>query len=832
MSYLGFSEDSEQPPKKRQKSISSFSGDDSSGNLELSKTATLRSDGDYDLKLTLKGTSSVSSSTRNMDFLIIIDRSNSMVVNEAITETSGRLTALLPQALNLVDALNTNPGIDAQFRIMEFSGSGHPREVDDAVGSYHGTKVVDYSNWYTGTDAATNAKNRISVIRPYSQALYSGDNSSGRYYDYNKGEIVTANGIANVSVYGQYAKANFTDAHKQGTQFWYTLRATNYEAVFRTINEDNLMKNRDNAEKVIIFLTDGDPTVTWTKIKGTTCSCSGKSRDEFDHQWNSEGFGTTYGGTDNVAACLAEALKVVDDVEMDRFYAIGFGDVTSGNLKKLVDAATQTSYADFFYSSTLDLTAAFSNLVNQFDVKHYSGVTVTDTLRHGENNVLKVDVVDEATIQVEVRNKNGEKIGTYENGGKKVTLPITQLNASAESGPVLTVSRVGDDLILNFPDNYILETGYTYTLSAVIRPTEQAYREWQQDGYTDTPDGGTGTHAANGQNGLFSNDRAVVTYTFGGEQGETGAATYDHPVVRLDPGKLVITKSITGLTSAQIQNLDLTFTVDLTYPDNGDELGNEERTITIRPSDMTVDENDRYSYTISGLSPNTEYTVTESFTTPTGYRATSKVNGVTGKTVSGTVPKGGTERADFVNQYVLATSTVRVEKQVSGNLSSEDKEFSFTASMEDGDVTMAGISYVKYSKNANGALIAGSKTEITTDTFSFKLKDDEYCVFYDVPLNKSMRIGEKPEDYNLVKVLDDTGKSWIIWPDKSVMFLVTAVPSDSHEYGRWFTFYNDRTVVIETGISLDSLPYILILAGVAVAGAFLVLRKSRRRYED
>ena len=437
-----------------------------------------------------------------------------------------------------------------------------------------------------------------------------------------------------------------------------------------------------------------------------------------------------------------------------------------------------------------------------------------------------VDVTDDATIQVTVE-KAGTRTGTYSEAGNAVTLAATDTNTEAQ----LTARRDGDNLLLDFPSTYKLEPDYTYILSAVIKPTEASYRKYrdQDETYPETPDGNTGTHATNGEDGLYSNDQANVNYTYDGVSGQRAA--YAHPVVRLNPGKLIITKNITGLSAGEIDTLDLSFDLTITYPNDNDSTSDDAETRHITLSQMTKSTDGSYSYTITGLSPGTQYTITEAGAALDGYKVTTTVNGVKSVDASGTIAEGSTATVNYVNAYVKSITSVKVEKQVTGNMGDWEKRFSFTASLSGESSSMAGLTYVSYTKGEDGKLTAGAETKITTDTFNFHLKDDEYYIFYRVPMGANLTIRETPDDYILTKVeaTNLNGKE-LTRSGSSVTLPVSTLATDSN-CGHTVTFTNDRTVVIATGISLDSLPYLLILAGVAAAGIFLFLRKPRD-YED
>ena len=74
---------------------------------------------------------------------------------------------------------------------------------------------------------------------------------------------------------------------------------------------------------------------------------------------------------------------------------------------------------------------------------------------------------------------------------------------------------------------------------------------------------------------------------------------------------------------------------------------------------------------------------------------------------------------------------------------------------------------------------------------------------------------------------DETGASLTVTESETS----ASVTIEDVQPGMVITFTNTKNVIIETGISLDSLPYVLILAGVAAVAVLFLLRR-RRSYED
>ena len=172
------------------------------------------------------------------------------------------------------------------------------------------------------------------------------------------------------------------------------------------------------------------------------------------------------------------------------------------------------------------------------------------------------------------------------------------------------------------------------------------------------------------------------------------------------------------------------------------------------------------------------------------------------------------------------TKSLTVQKTVTGNLGDQDKLFTIkvTLTAEDGKSVNSDIAVSGGSDSGNTQTIAkgwtGSK-EVT-----IKLKHNETVRFDKIPVGVTYKVEEDashiaagavqtPEELNgdegyLVTYGNETG---------------TITKGTTKEA----TVTNDKSTTINTGISLDSLPYLLMLAAVAF-GTFVIFR--RRRVEE
>lgn len=163
----------------------------------------------------------------------------------------------------------------------------------------------------------------------------------------------------------------------------------------------------------------------------------------------------------------------------------------------------------------------------------------------------------------------------------------------------------------------------------------------------------------------------------------------------------------------------------------------------------------------------------------------------------------GDSTAAFTNTY--SAGTLKVTKTVTGNLGDKDKYFEFKVKLEGeaGKNTPTSFDVDSTSYTENPATIAlGVET-------SFYLKHGETLSISNIPYGVSYSVTETAvEGYTTTK----TGDSGTI---------------DNAEKTAAFT--NDKTTNVDTGISLDSVPFILILA--VCAGAAILFVTKRRSVE-
>lgn len=289
---------------------------------------------------------------------------------------------------------------------------------------------------------------------------------------------------------------------------------TNYQAGLTKAGEA-LRTARKDSTKIVIFLTDGEPTYY--------------------------GINTQGGGNVTYSEDYEGAIVGAQTIECDRFYSVGMGledsisiygknnegnrvvvDTMSGLelLTNVANATGSSAKQAINVGAGGNLDAVFSGIAGSITEYTASNVTITDKL------TPEVDFVDELG---EVTEKpENLTIKVLDKSKKDVT------NEEVTNGNIIpSYNPNTKQITLDFADDYKLKEGYTYSVTAKIKPNDQAKEKYKGNNYSypDTGEEGTGSTSA-GKNGIFSNveNSAKVTWTTNGEVKE---GKYNRPVVQI-----------------------------------------------------------------------------------------------------------------------------------------------------------------------------------------------------------------------------------------------------------------------------------------------------------
>ncbi len=274
-------------------------------------------------------------------------------------------------------------------------------------------------------------------------------------------------------------------------------------------------RNSDN-EKVVIFLSDGEPTYT---MKNGRQSGSGSSTRE---SYYTDAINEVTG-----SSTLKEA----------QFYSVYLTDGTKGGMEKFSNGLAQNGVQSEVKDGT-DLPDALKDILNQI-IPSYKNVSITDKLSE-----YVEFVEDEPTVTVKVE---------YADGREETLTEGEDYSKTTENDSVKVELLNGEEL----------SDGATYNISFKVKPTKKAEDDYISNNYTDEGDPGTGITSA-GKDGFFSNDESgtELTYTVGEE--EPKDVSYPRPVIQVTTHTLTYEKKWEHPASITDPNSDVTLKVGYT----------------------------------------------------------------------------------------------------------------------------------------------------------------------------------------------------------------------------------------------------------------------------
>jgi len=384
----------------------------------------------------------------------------------------------------------------------------------------------------------------------------------------------------------KYKLVTFSSSAKTKTNDW--VNGTNLKKAVKNLSADGGTNydqglsqaatainnsNRENAKKIVIFLTDGKPTYYGTKPYGY--------------------------GNETSKKTLEAAVTSAGKISCERFYAVGIGLPNSINiythddeekwehgyytwggwnqgtcpdggtysngydiseqisglsiLERLSGTVTASTKRAINYSNPSDLTGEFTSIAGDILTLACSKVTITDTLSK------YVDTTANTKIKVNIAQKTANGYTNVSGKGREFTLTDGSLAASdvyEGTTKIATVSYNKDTktAALKFEDSYTFKENYYYYLSITnVVPNQTAFDEYQKtaypnkgDKYTDASSDGysaveTGTSSEKA--GFYSNSAATISYKW---KDSNVTENYRKPVVQVE--QIRVKKTWVGIT--------------------------------------------------------------------------------------------------------------------------------------------------------------------------------------------------------------------------------------------------------------------------------------------
>ena len=393
------------------------SGEDPVENLtapDVHKILTDNENGTYNLSLSIKGQAKSVTEKTKAQVLVVLDTSSSMSKSSSISNT--RLD-------NAKDALHTL----AENLLSKNTGDA-PDRVQMSMFTFNNVANNDWTKW-------TNSKSEFDSE-----------------LDNVKAEIIGT---------GNETGTNWEDA----------------------LNKANNIEFAKDVEKYVIFVSDGNPTFYNTAYGNGIDQTGSLTTDSGSTTYN-ELYGVWGTGTDsneiNVRRSYERARGLAKDIVKSgkHFYTISaFQDVS--RMESLTAYAYSGSDAGTYpaqhYQEATDLdslTAAFDNIVSMITKDfHYSDVQFTDQLTSMTSTTNAVDftyTVTDAEGNTHTCTFN-DKDNTYSYKNSDGVKKFHSATYNKEDGTI-TWNMNPDD-----STHFILDDGYTYTVSFTVWPNQQAY---------------------------------------------------------------------------------------------------------------------------------------------------------------------------------------------------------------------------------------------------------------------------------------------------------------------------------------------------------------------
>ena len=303
----------------------------------------------------------------------------------------------------------------------------------------------------------------------------------------------------------------------------------NYEKGFVKANE--IFRNgRSDAQKVLIFITDGNPTYYTNHNTG----------------WNEGHVINRYS-----TMAMLHGQFALYAIDLDYFFSIGLGNQGDYDKLKLLTSSNdsdspvrgykgitlpapgvEVGASPYSAGSKNDFLNRMREIVNVLKNPRVSNVVLEDKLSQYAM-IAKDPSGNPYPLEIEVLGPTGVHTGNYI-ATNMYRLFSTPRNSLADI--VSSYNASTKTIRLEFPYAYTLETGYTYMIKAKIQTTQQANAIYSSTGHFQknsngsdvVGDPGTGSKSSN-QKGFYSNDLATLTYKY---KDKEIVETFKKPVIQ------------------------------------------------------------------------------------------------------------------------------------------------------------------------------------------------------------------------------------------------------------------------------------------------------------
>lgn len=346
-------------------------------------------------------------------------------------------------------------------------------------------------------------------------------------------------------------------------------QGTNYQQGLELAADVVKQPSSSEAKKIVIFLTDGQPTYYGSDHKGLGSDTSVNTLNGANTTAKTVNCDQFYA----VGINLADSIPVYDndDSKYEYVYDKRYGwrkverepvDYKSGNtiLEDIKNATGAAGYA-WNLSDASELPDKFGEIAGSITTIACENVVITDKLSQ------YVAVTENSKLRVKIAVKKQD--GTY-TPKLDQQFPLTGGSVTLNGGKkaVASYDAATKTAKLTFDSSYQLEQDYYYYITITnVTPTGEAFKAYEESGYNavgDTPtdeskDGyyavseeetASGKITSSGKRGFPSNERASVNYKYKGVQ--QPEEKYDDPVIQVE--QINVVKKWAGVEANDIKN--------------------------------------------------------------------------------------------------------------------------------------------------------------------------------------------------------------------------------------------------------------------------------------
>lgn len=260
-------------------------------------------------------------------------------------------------------------------------------------------------------------------------------------------------------------------------------------------------------------------------------------------------------------------------------------------------------------------------------------------------------------------------------------------------------------------------------------------------------------------------------------------------------GRVSVTDAAAGITK---DNMPVPTVDSVTYAEG--ESGSKPLAINL----PTYESVGVYTYTITETAGDTAGMVYD--TAPRTLKVTV-VNGATAGTfaVAGTVLVGTDNKKSDSFNNVYNAGSLEITKEVTGNLGDKSKDFTFTVTLK-----------APKDKTVSSTITVAGKDASFGQTYTFTLKHGESYTFGNLPYEVEYTVTETAADGYTTTVNGTAGNT---------------INSKISAAAQTAAFVNDKNDGnLDLGVSMDSLPYILMLVVVGAAVVVIATRKKGEQF--